>query len=264
MYGLVVWIIIVSTLTGSFMLRIIRISTVYIWTSVVAVIAIGVSIVFYQETPPTGLAVCLLIYYTATTISLAIPDIAILEISKIRYNEGFLAIGHFAEIIPIAVLQHFQIDAHILTNVHWYIDEYYVLIVISSIVVLLVTSLIFLLHMPDTHGMSLLQIQNALLKHESYFAFKFDKSGSASKMPQNSAESSNYMVNEASNPNVIMFHRERSMTQSSTQSSKVPDILPAPPVNKVKSYDYGSEVPQHLSIIPRVNLAKIPNGYTDK
>lgn len=259
MYGVVLWIMIVSALTGSIMLRIIRISAVYICTSIVAVIAVGVSIVFYQRTPPTGVAVCLLIYYSAASISLAIPDIAILEISKIRYNEGFLAIGHFAEVISIAVLQYFQIDAHILTNVDWYIDEYYVAIAISSIVVLLVTSLIFLLHMPDTHGMSLLQIQNALLKHESYFAFKFDKSGSA-KMQKDSAESSNYVVNEASNQNVIMYHRGRSMTQSSTQSSRIPDILPAPPVNNVKNYDYSSEIPQHLSIIPRVNLAKIPNG----
>lgn len=258
MYGVVLWIMIVGTLAGSIMFRIIRISAVYICTSVVAAIALGISILYYQNTPPTGVAVCLLVYYAATSISLAIPDIAILEISKIRYNEGFLAIGHFAEIVPIAILQRYQRDAHILTNVDWYIDEYYVIIVISSIVILLVTALIFLLHMPNTHGMSLLQIQNALLKHESYFAFKFDKNGSA-KMPQQSAESSNYMVNEASNQNVIMYHRERSMTQSTTQSSKISDLLPAPPVNNVKNYDYSSEIPQHLAIIPRVNLTKTPN-----
>lgn len=259
MFGVVLWIMIISALTGSIMLRIIRISTVYIVTSIIAVIAIGVSLVFYGNSPPTGVAICLLIFYAATGISLAIPDIALLEIAKIRYNEGVLAIGYFTEIIPIAVLQLLQDEAHILTDWLWYTDQYFDIIVVASIVVLLVTSLIFLLHMPDTLGMSLLHIQNALLKHESYFAFNFDKNGNQLRM---STENSNYLVNEAHNQNVIVYQqRERTMTQSSTHSSRINhtvDPLPSPPVNKVKNFDYNSEIPQPLSIIPRVNLTKTP------
>lgn len=255
MYGVVLWIMVVSTLTGAFMCRIIRIGSVYIFSSIIAVVAIGVSIVFYSRSPPTGVAVCLLIFYAATGLALSVPDIAILEISKIRYNEAMLAVGYFAEIIPIAVLQKLQVDAHILTDLWWYTDEYFIIVVISSIVVLLVTSLIIILHMPDTQGMSLLQIQNALLKHESYFAFKFDKSSggaqSNGQLTRNSAESSNYLVvNEASNQNVSIIYRER--------NGALNNQLPPPPVNNVKNFDYGEEIAQTFTIIPRANLVKVP------
>jgi uncharacterized membrane-anchored protein YhcB (DUF1043 family) len=255
MYGVVLWIMVISAFTGAFMCRIIRIGSVYIFSSIIAAVAIGVSIVFYGRSPPVGVAVCLLIFYAATGLALSVPDTAILEISKIRYNEAMLAIGYFAEIIPIAVLQKLQIDAHILTDVWWYTDEYFIIIVITTIVVLLVTSLIFFLHMPDTQGMSLLQIQNALLKHESYFAFKFDKSGGqSSQLTRNSAESSNYLVvNEASNQNVIIY-RERNGNLNNQQN----DQLPPPPVNNVKNYDYSEEISKTFTIIPRANLVKTP------
>lgn len=262
MFGVVLWSMIISLFVGSLLLRIVPASILYICTSIIATISIGISIVFYGRSPPTGLAVCLLTFYVASTISLAIPDIALLEISKIRYNESVLAIGYFVEIIPIAVLQMLQVDAHILTDTRWYTDKYFEIVVVSSIVVLLVTSLIFLLHMPDTHNMSLLQIQNALLKHESYFAFKFDKTGSKI-MARMSTESSSYLVNEANNLNVIIQQQERSMTQSSVHSmysdssQAKSDALPPPPVNNTKSFDYNSHIPQPISIIPRANLTKI-------
>lgn len=251
MYGIVLWIMIVSSLIGSIMCRIIQISAVYIWSSIVAVIAIGVSIVFYGESPPQpGVAVCLLIFYAAAAISFSIPDVALLEISKIRYNEAMLALGFFVEIIPIAVLQLLQPDAHILTNILWYTDQYFTIIVISTIVVLLVTSILFLFHMPNTLGMSLLQIQNALLKHNSYFAFNFNPSSDNEQIRQISAENNNF-VTETSNEHVSYYSTSR---QSSTNDSN----LPPPASNNTKSFNYDSEVPRAATLIPRANLVKAP------
>jgi hypothetical protein len=175
---------------------------------------------------------------------------ALLEISKIRYNEGMLALGYFAEIIPIAVLQYLQLDAHILTNILWYTDQYFIIIVISTIVVLLVTSTLFLFHMPNTLGMSLLQIQNALLKHKSYFAFNFNPTNEQ-QTQRTSGASNNYLVTETTNENV-MFH-------SSSRQDSTPDTnLPPPALNTTKGFDYETDLSKTLSIIPRVNLVKAP------
>lgn len=250
--GLALWIMVVSSLIGAISCRIIQIRTVYIWTSIVAVIAMGISIVFYGDSPPAaGVAVCLLIFYAAATISLSIPDIALLEISKIRYNEGMLALGYFAEIIPIAVLQLLQREAHMLTTFLRYTDQYFTIIVISSIVVLLVTSTIFLLHMPSTLGMSLLQIQNGLLKHNSYFAFNFKSTAGNGQIQRTSGENNNHLINETTNENVMFYSASR---QSSTPDS----TLPPPAVNNTRNFDYDSEVLKTFSIIPRANIVKAP------
>lgn len=252
MYGLVLWITAVSSLIGAISCRIIQIRTVYIYTSIVAVIAIGISIVFYGDEPPSaGMTVCLLIFYAAAGVSLSIPDMAVLEISKIRYNEGMLALGYFAEIIPIAVLQYLQLDAHILTNILWYTDQYFTIIVISTLVVLFVTSTIFLFHMPNTLGMSLLEIQNGLLKHNSYFAFNFNPTNGSGQIQRASLGSSNYLT-ETTNENVMFY------STSSRQDSSPDTNLPPPSLNITKSFDYDSEVPRTISIIPRANLVKAP------
>lgn len=197
------------------------------------------------------MTVCLLIFYAAAGVSLSVPDIAILEISKIRYNEGMLALGCFAEIIPIAVLQYLQLDAHILTTNLWYTDQYFTIIVISTLVVLFVTSTIFLFHMPNTLGMSLLQIQNGLLKHTSYFAFNFNTTNGSGQIQRTSVESNNYLT-ETTNENVMFY------STSSRQDSTPDTNLPPPSLNTQKSFDYDSEVPKTISIIPRANLVKVP------
>lgn len=247
-YGLMLWIMTTGSLIGAIMCRIIQIRTLYIYTSIIASVSIGISIVFYGDSPPAiGMTVCLLIFYAAAGISISLPNIAILEISKIRYNEGMLALGYFAEIIPIAVLQYLQLDAHILTNILWYTDQYFIITVISTLVVLLVTSTLIFFHMPKTLGMSLLQIQNGLFKHKSYFAFNFNPINGQ----HTSAENNNCSINETTNQNVMFYSSNR---QNSTNDSN----LPPPSLNNTKSFDYDSEVPVAVSIIPRANIVRVP------
>lgn len=257
--GITVWIMMLGSVAGCFVLRFFHAAKVFSLTSTIAVTSLGVSYVFYMNESQAS-AICLWIFYFAMSIASAIPDISLMEVSKIRFSEGALAIGFFLEIIPIAVLQSFQRDAHLVVGYYWYTDKYYLPLIISTIVILVVTSMLFQFHMPNTLNKSLLQIQNELLKYKKYFAFDFDNEVN-SAVPRHSSESNHYLV--SNNTNIFENH-ERNMTTSQgappNDYSEVMEKLPEPPVNKAKNFDYSTDIPKPPVIIPRVNIAKGTNS----
>jgi hypothetical protein len=253
--SIVIWIMVLGTIVGIFTLRFIQGAKVYTVTSIIAVIALGVSYVFYRN-ESQSIVIFLWIFYLSSSVVLSVPDVHLMEISKIRFSEGALAIGCFIEIVTIAVLQYLEREAYLLNQFNWYTDKYYLPTIISTIVILVVTSMIYQLHMPNTFNKSLLQIQNELLKFKKYFAFDFDNEVS-SAVPR-SSESNHYLVNN--NVNVFEDHA-KNMTNSQMNSppndySEVMEPLPDPPVNKVTNFDYNTDIPKPPAIIPRVNIAK--------
>lgn len=247
--GITVWLMVIEAFVGCLMLRFVHCKKVYAATTIGAVLAIGISIAFYGRWPPSEVAICLWVYFAAVAISISVPDIALLEMSKIRYNEGVLAAGYFIEIIPIAVIQLSHRNAHILTKLLWYTDDYFIPYVITSIVILIVASAIYILHMPDTLGKSLLQIQNELLKQKSYFAIVNRPDERKNDFMQvHPSQDNNYIVNS--------HNGERSMSTASY--AEMTDQLP--PVNNAKNHydlNYG-DLPKGPVIIPRANLARTP------
>lgn len=249
---IVIWIMAVGSVIGCVFLRFFNGSKVYSLTSACAVIFMGISYAFFFLEYDT-LVIFLWLYFFAASIAAAVPDIALMEISKIRFSEGALAIGYFVEIIPIAVLQVTQRDAITSIMDVSYNEKYFLSIAISTIVILVVTSLVFQLHMPNTWNKSLLQIQNELLKYKKYFVFTF-KNDANSAVPRRSSESSHY-TNNSANVNVFEDHA-KSMSNSKTDYSEVRDELPDPPVNRVLNYDYNKEIPKPPNILPRAKIAK--------
>lgn len=256
--GITVWIMILGSIVGCFLLSVVQGAKMFSLMSTIAVTSIGVSYVFYKNQQQLGFSICLWIYFFVMSIGMSVPDTSLLEISKIRFCEGALAIGYFVEIIPIAVLQFLQREAHSVVGFYWYTDKYYLPVIISTIVILVVASLMFQLHMPNTFDKSLLQIQNELLKYKKYFAFDFDNDVN-SAVPRSSSGSSNYLTHNS--VNVFEDHeRNFSNTQQiqGNDYSEVMEKLPDPPVNKVKNFDYNTDIPKPPVIIPRVNIGK-PN-----
>lgn len=255
-HGITVWLMAVSALIGCVLLRFMRGKIIYLLTSAFAVIAVGLSIYFHYEWTFNGLAVCLWVFFGALAASISIPDIALLEVSKLRYNEGVLAAGNFIEFVPIALIQIYHPDAHVLTKLMWYTEKYFTYHVIAVIVILIVTSLIYILHMPNTYGKSLLQIQNELLKHKNYFAFKSNV-GDSNQVPRRISESKNNLVN-----NTVPGQRERSDTFSTVHSNIYADMHDSdslPPVaNAARNYNVYADFAKTPTIIPRVNLTKTP------
>lgn len=256
--GITVWIMVIGAVIGCVILRFVHCAKVYTIMSAIATISIGVSYVFYSNN--SGLiTIFLWIYFLAVSVCVAVPDLALMEISKIRFCEGALALGHFFEVITMAVLQSTQRNAHVLTTDQDYNDKYFVPTIISTGVILVVTSVLYQLHMPDTFDKSLLQIQNELLKYKKYLVFAFDDEV-ASAIPQRSSGSDDYAGSNqymrSTSVNVFEDHARNISAATPNDYTEVveKDKLPDPPVNRVTNYDY--ETVRAPAIIPRVNFAK--------
>lgn len=254
--GIVVWTMAFGAILGCVLLRFVHCGNLFTLTSTAAVITIGVSFIFNRNNDDV-ISICFFIYFFAVSLASAIPDLALMEIAKIRFIEGALALGYFLEIIPIAVLQSTQRDAYLLTRTIWYTDKYFMPVAVSTIVILVITSLLYQLHMPNTFNKSLLQIQNELLKFKQYFAFDFDNevTSATSRTP---SESIPYLAD--SSVNVFEDH-EKNVSRLRTYSSpndyvEVMDKLPDPPVNNIKHFNYNTDIPKAPAIIPRVNIGK--------
>lgn len=257
--GIAVWIMMAGAVVGCFVLRFIHGAKIFTLTSTISVTALGITYVFYKNENQGGFAICVWIYYLFMSIASSIPDISLMEVSKIRFSEGALAIGYFVEIIPIAVLQSLQREAHLVVGYYWYTDKYYLPLIISSIVILVVTSMLYQLHMPNTLNKSLLQIQNELLKYKKYFAFDFDND--VNSVPRRSSESNHYLVSNS--VNVFEDHARNMSTEQNAPPNdyvEVTEKLPDPPVNTAKHFDYNTDIPKPPVIIPRVNIAKGTNS----
>lgn len=177
---------------------------------------------------------CLWSFFLFLSVSASVPDIAILEMSRIKYNEIFLAIGLIIEVVTIASFQHFIASGDLQVNT----ETRYAWQAIAIIVILVVTNLIIFLHMPNTKDKSLLQIQNELLKHPSYFKFGIKAS-----------------VAERERADQNMYVTQRSVNIFEEDPKKADFSLPDPPqhVNRNPEYDYSSN-PNIPSIIPRVHV----------
>lgn len=242
-----------GSIIGVILLRFFSGDKVFALTSAVAVAMLGVIFSFYMMAY-NSIASLLWAYFLAVSIASAVPDTALMEIAKIRFSEGALSFGLFFEIIPIAVLQYKQRGAFFVTEVDRFENNTFLPLIVASIVILVVTSLIYQLHMPPTLNKSLLQIQNELLKFKKYFAFNFDESVKAA--PRRSSDNNPYIVNE--NVNVFDDHEKNILTTAPPPNdySEVMEKQPDPPVPKDENYDYSKEVSKPPAIIPRVRMAK--------
>lgn len=251
--GIVVWIMAGGSIIGCVILRYLSGAKTYVLTSTFGVMFLGIAYAFFHLEYDI-MIIFLWLYFASVSIATAVPDIALMEIAKIRFSEGALAVGYFIEIITIAVLQSTQRSAIILIEFGWYNEKYFLPIIISTIVILVVTNLLYQLHMPNTFDKSLLQIQNELLKYKKYFVFTFEEDVNTTA-PRRASEISHYATSN-SNVNVFEDHAKNITESSRPDYTDINERLPDPPVNKVKHFDYSTDIPRPPSIIPRVNIAK--------
>lgn len=255
--GITAWIMAFGAVVGIVCLRFAQSGNVYTTASTVATVAIGVSYAFFGKENGT-ITIFLWIYFLAVSVATAIPDLALMEISKIRFSEGAFALGQFVEIVTIAVLQYTQRSAFYWTTNEDYNEKYFLPTIVSTVVVLVVTSVLYQLHMPNTYDKSLLQIQNELLKYKKYFVFTFDEDVLAPAPRRTLSESTQYMENNAYSRSNVFEEHAKTLNGSNPPSEymEVAEKLPDPPTNRATNFDYSTDIPKAPAIIPRVNLAK--------
>lgn len=242
-----VWLLAAGSVVGAILLRFFNAGKVYTATAVFSVAALAASYTLMRSARDEAV-IGLWSFYCLAAMSAAVPDGALMGIAKIKFNEFAYTIGALVEIVPIAVLQSVQSK----TLLDTVTQRDFFVVVCVTIFILLATSLVYQLHMPNTLGKSLLQIQNELLKFNSYFVFHFDAKVAARSSKRQSA-GSQYHSN-----NVNVFEQSQNTLYSSidTRSSEYYEIdLPEPHVNKSVNFDYDSEILRPQAIIPRVNLA---------
>lgn len=253
--AITVWIMALGAIFGCFLLRFFHSAKVYALSAVCSVIALSLVFAFYKAEFQSTVVFLWLFFFFASLV-VAVPDLALMELSKIRFCEGALAVGYFVEIVPIAVLQSLQREAFVDTHFDWYVDKYLLTILVSSIVVPVIIACVYQLHLPNTHQKSLLQIQNELLKYNKYFVFDFDFHVNVPASPRRTSE-----INHYSAENIINVFESHNQNMSSPQSQDYaeimnPDRLPKTPTNNVqKEYDYAQNIPKPVAIIPRVNIS---------
>lgn len=239
-----VLIMVIGSIFGCVLFRFFNIARVYVLSSVLAVIALGISFALLKASF-SSMNILLWIFLFAISTVISVPDLALMEISKLRFCEFALSMGHFVEIVTIATLQSVQREAFEWTKLDWANENYFLVIIVSSMVALIVSSAVYLLHMPNTHKKSLLQIQNELVKYKKYFVFDFD-------FDVNAPMSETTERPEENNKNILEVDNV-----SMNVYSDPTETLPDPPTNKVKNdFDYGRDIPKPRAIIPRVNVTK--------
>lgn len=245
------WIMAGGSILGVILLRFFNSAKVYAIASILGVTMLAITYAFYKL-EYKEIAITLWVYFLTVSIASAVPDLALMEVAKIRFSEGALAVGFFLEIITIAVLQYVQVKYIFNPDLF---EKHFLATLIMAMVILVVTSVLYQLFMPNTSNKSLLQIQNELLKYKKFFVFTFEEDVNVA-VPRRSSESNNYQANN--NVNVFENHEKNisSTVQVQNDYSEVMERLPDPPVNKVTNYDYSKEVPKPPAIIPRVNIAK--------
>lgn len=255
-----VWLMAGGSFIGMILLRFFNGGKVYTTTSVFSVAALATSYILVKQNRDEA-AIGLWCFYCLSSMSIAVPDNSLMEISKIKFNEFAYTIGLFIELVPIAILQFLQKK----TFLDSFNERNFFVTIIVSMFVLLVTSLVYQLHMPNTLGKSLLQIQNELLKFNNYFVFNFDSKIAARSSKRTSNGSQYYHSN-----NVNVFEHSQNTTvyssigdNQSSQYYEIDDKLPDPPVNKSVNFDYNSEILRPQPIIPRVNLAAKSSHLTN-
>lgn len=256
-----VWLMVGGSLIGMVLLRIFNGGKVYTTTSVFSVAALATSYILMKYNRDEAV-IGLWCFYCLSSMSIAVPDCALMEISKIKFNEISYTIGLFIELIPIALLQFLQKK----TLSESFNERDFFVTMIVSMIVLLVTSIIYLLHMPNTLGKSLLQIQNELLKFSNYFVFNFD-----SKIASRTSSNRQSNVSQYHSNNVNVFEHSQTPTtiystigdKRSSEYYDFDDQLPDPPVNKSVNFDYNSEGLRPQAIIPRVNLTAKSSHLTN-
>jgi hypothetical protein len=248
------WIMAGGSVLGTILLRFYNGGKLYSFYSLISIVALATSYVLLKNSRDETV-IGLWIFYCLSAASSAIPDIALMEISKIRFNEFAYAIGNFIEIIPISILQYLQRKSF----GEEVSERDFLATIIITIIVFLITSLIYQLHMPNTWGKSLLQIQNELLKFDKYFAFHFD-SNVASKSSKSYRQSNNNSQYHSNNINVFE-NSQTSRNSNDTDYVDIEDKLPEPPGNKATNFDYNSEIVKTQTIIPRVNIIAKSSPY---
>lgn len=271
------WFIVAGGVVGCILTKFYRIHYIYPISGLTAIIAISCSNIFLNNTD--GLVFVMWIYFFLMAINTGVPDIAVMEVSKIKYNEAWLAAGCVIEFLPFGILKFLELQEVIEFD---FDTEGHLLNTLVVTIVLVITATFLILHMPNTFKKSLLQIQNEMLKHKKYFAFlgAKEKDFSSAPVSRDKTFENIYAVNNSAssfdqNPNnfdsvrsgVTHYDYERDVqnapnlipriktVKNSEQSSRKRSISEQHTTSTgISNYDYNSEIKEVPNIIPRARI----------
>lgn len=229
------WIMFIGGLIGLFFCKFMRMQYLYPISLTCAIITLSVSHVFLYNTDV--LVFILWLYFLIMSIPVMVPDIVIMEVSKMKYNEAWLAAGCVLEFLPFPLFKFLETEE--LLEFSFEEDEHlaYTMVVV---IVIIVTSLFIILHMPNTFKKSMLKIQNEMLKHKRYFAFQTEPEKIV-ETPINRAFENIYVVNSTTSQNVFENHA---------------NLMP----KELEKFDYEREIQNVPNLIPRVRINVTPEN----
>lgn len=233
------WIMFAGGVVGLILTKFTRMQYLYPITLIGAIISIALSHVFLYD--PEVLVFILWLYFLFMSTVTAVPDIVIMEVSKMKYNEAWLAVGCVLEFLPFPIFKFLETEE--ILEFKFEAEEHLMYTLVVTIIII-ITSLFLILHMPSTFKKSLLQIQNEMLKHKKYFAFQTAPPKLVDGPPVNRAYENIYVVNSTSRN---LFENHENALKESIRSSNTM-------ATEIETYDYEKEIKDVPNLIPRVRL----------
>lgn len=157
------WLSLLATMFSTILLIFISVKVMFIVSSVIQILfLIGLTISFITETFPFEASQILLWFiFIAFGIGYSTPDILILDSASLKYSELFLTLGLAIELIPLGLIQYFQIIGDITINTDMIIPH-----TIPLAVILVILCFITAFLAPNNFNKTILQIRNKLNGYE--------------------------------------------------------------------------------------------------
>lgn len=241
------WLTIITAFMSTIVLIFISAKVMFIVSSVIQILfLVGLTISVITETFPFEASQILLWFiFIAFGIGYSTPDILILDSASLKYSELFLTLGLAIELIPIGLIQYFQINGDITIDSDMIIPH-----TIPLAVILLVLSFITAFLAPNNFNKTILQIRNKLNGYDTK-AKQVNEQPSRIYNPNRPYDNQSF---ERSLPRTPL--PEVSKNQARPASTSTPEPMSDYSVPDV-NYDYNNVRP--TTMFPRPRIGGVPS-----
>lgn len=158
--------LLLGNLIGALSLRRFSSKAVFTFSGIIILISAILIWIFDAVQNLQGTGIVFLIFYFACGLSYSIPSQHILEITNLKFTEIAQSIGYVTELFLIASVQYQELSKDKITS------EKLFLHLIVAVVIIIISVLFVILHMPNTFRKSHVEIRDHILNFRSYLIFK--------------------------------------------------------------------------------------------
>lgn len=245
--ALTYWLAILSAFFSTILLIFISAKVMFIVSSVIQIVfLIGLTISLITESIPFQASQILLWFiFIAFGIGYSTPDILILDSASLKYSELFLTLGLAIELIPLGLIQYFQINENITIDSDMIIPH-----TIPLAVILVILCFITAFLAPNNFNKTILQIRNKLNGYDTK-ANQVNEQPSRTYNPNRPYDNQSYVSSLPRTPLPAVSQNQSRAPSTSIQEPmsdySVPDV----------TYDYNNVRP--TTMFPRPRIGGVPS-----